>query len=799
MMLLNGLLALGALAFTIPLAIHLLYRSKFKTIQWGAMHLLEPVVRINRRRIQWMHLLLLLVRCLLPILLAFCLSLPLLTGCRALPGDVPQTLVIVVDDSLSMAARDASGVSRIERVKHELADYLTGLTRRDEIIWIPASEIRTAPSVSGRGTMGTADALARLRNLAATTGPFDLAQVIRAGITAADHGSHLERRVMIVSDFQSCNVNDAAIDGLRTLTHASPSDHAPPLVQFWDVGGDASSLENVSVDSIETLSPAVVPDRQTRFAARVRNASDTPVDKARVSWAINGVAVEPELVSIPARSTSLVHHTAALSKSGIHEISVSVDHPDALIEDNQRSMAVEVIREIDVVLVDGQPGAKPLEGETDYLAIALSPFAFAHQEEVDAVRASVISPAELLKRITHAPPNIIVLANVASLSEDQQTKIAEFVYAGGSLILFDGQNLDDATYAKSWKYGSTTMPLPAKLEEIVGVPSGDRDSAMRLGDLNSQYTPWSRLAPAEQRPLSGVDVHAYRKLVPITPRNEPNSQQESEPESELRADAESVVLLAMANGDPVVVSAQRGRGRIVQFAIPCDDSWTSLPLRRVYLPMMQQLTLDLIGSGKATTVSTGEPMLISLDEFRSNPRHESTPQDAKDANVVIPTGQAKSARDSESSGDAELDVEAPFFTAQTPHSSEVRIELPGDWQRDGTAPLLWTQTNHAGLYRFRQLRTLPDDVQVVTSTIRVAEVPAEESQLRATEGDRLTAVAEIIGATLHRDVASIQDAEQTRRFGREIWRWFLYALLIAMVLEMVVQQQLVQKNRGGVA
>ena len=36
MTLLNGLLAFGALAFTIPLAIHLLFRSRFKTVDCEA-------------------------------------------------------------------------------------------------------------------------------------------------------------------------------------------------------------------------------------------------------------------------------------------------------------------------------------------------------------------------------------------------------------------------------------------------------------------------------------------------------------------------------------------------------------------------------------------------------------------------------------------------------------------------------------------------------------------------------------------------------------------------------------------
>ncbi|WP_372720417.1 BatA domain-containing protein [Novipirellula sp.] len=796
MMFLNGLLAFGALAFTIPLAIHLLYRSKFKTIQWGAMHLLEPVVRINRRRIQWMHLLLLLLRCLLPILLAFCLSLPLLTGCRALPGDTAQTVVMIIDDSLSMAARDESGVSNVDRIKSQLGDYLGNLSRRDEIIWMPASEIHSVASTAGRATMGTNDARDRLRRLTASSGPFDLAKVVRAGIAAADNGSHLERQVLVVSDFQSCNVNDASLEGLKTLMQASPSDLARPAIHFLNIGGTLNARENLSVDSIETMSPALVPDRRTTFSARIRNASDKAVSDARVTWSIDGVNAEAGLVSVAARSTSMINHTAAFTSSGIHEVAVTVEHPDALLEDNRRSVAVEVIREIDVLLVDGQPGKEPLSGETDFLAIALSPFAFAQQDQVDAVRASVISESELLKRMSEQPPNIVVLANVGSLSDEQQVKIADFVYNGGSLVLFDGVNLTKAEYIKSWKSGEGEMPLPAQLDVIIGSPDSDTETPMRIGNLNSQYTPWARLAPGDQRPLSGVDVFAYRKLIPrvIQARVIQDGKGKND-NAKAPSDSDSIVLMSMSSGDPLVVSAQRGRGRVVQFAIPADDSWTSLPLRRIYLPMMQQLALDLIGSGRATTVITGEPMIVSLDEFQQNDDVVSE-SESTDAKSNPSKTKAKQAAGQVA---ADSDAEPPIFTVQPPRSSETTIPLPSDWKADEATELVWAETRQAGVYRFRQIRRQADGERVVTSTVRVAEVPAEESQLRDTEPERVVAAAEMIGATLHADLDSIESAEQNRRYGREIWRWFLFALLIAMILELVVQQQIVHKNHGSIA
>ena len=71
---LNIGLAFGAAAVVIPLLIHIFNRSRFKVVTWGAMHLLESVLRVNRRQVQLEQIILLIIRCAIPILLALCLA-----------------------------------------------------------------------------------------------------------------------------------------------------------------------------------------------------------------------------------------------------------------------------------------------------------------------------------------------------------------------------------------------------------------------------------------------------------------------------------------------------------------------------------------------------------------------------------------------------------------------------------------------------------------------------------------------------------------------------------------------------
>ena len=71
---LNAALVAGVFALAIPIIIHLFHKSRFKIVKWGAMHLLEAVLRTNQRRIKIEQWLLLAIRCAIPAILALCMA-----------------------------------------------------------------------------------------------------------------------------------------------------------------------------------------------------------------------------------------------------------------------------------------------------------------------------------------------------------------------------------------------------------------------------------------------------------------------------------------------------------------------------------------------------------------------------------------------------------------------------------------------------------------------------------------------------------------------------------------------------
>lgn len=777
MSLLNAALAFGAFAFAIPLIIHLFFRSRFKTVDWGAMYLLESVVRVNRRRMQVTNLLLLLLRCLIPILLAFCLARPVWTGLRALAGDAPKTLVIAIDDSRSMSVTPPGQPSRIEIAKQEIRKVLSELTRRDEVILVRSSRLGAVPA-----KMGVSDALAKLRRINAKGDAVSIGKLMEAASVAAEEGSYQRRQILLVSDFQSNAVEASSLDLARQIAdtdamNAKSGGGNRLVIDMLDVGDQWDELANVSVDSVTIESPVVVSKRSSIYLATLRNAAELPANDLRVVWSIDGKSLEPRVVSIDAKSTATNRLTHTIDQPGMHEVAVMISRGDALVDDNRRSVAVEVMDEINVLLVDGKPSSKPLGGQADFLAIALSPFAFGGDDRPDPVRASVVSYQNFEKALTENDIRVVVLAGVGRLSDSAKQRITTFVHDGGALVVFDGPAVQPDLYNQAWRTKDAELSFPASMGDIVGNPDGPTAAGNVAGDDNaasdaflidkpaSLYGPWRILSRGDENPLAEVRLSAYRQL--NLSDQDSSDQDNADQDNTDHKNAEPTdrfVMLKTVDGAPLAVMASVGDGTVVQFAISGNDAWSNLPLRPVFLPLVQQLVLDLAGKRSDAMINVGQPIVINQRDW---PKQVAEPS--------VPTRTS--------------------YTARTPRG-EIQLETPADGD-----PTRLTATYDPGVYRIqKRITDLKDpEKSEVFETMRIADVNASESLLVDVGDKRLDALSKILNANVFQNAAVLQTADRSRSFGREIWRWLLALLLFALVAELWLQQNLVarRKRAGG--
>src|SRR5436305_10949582 len=106
----------GALAAAIPVAIHLFFRSRYRTVPWAAMKFLLTSVEQTSRRLKFQELLLLLLRMLVLAMLAFAFARPISSMLRGTGRGDAVDAVFVMDVSYSMGARDGAE-TRFERAQ----------------------------------------------------------------------------------------------------------------------------------------------------------------------------------------------------------------------------------------------------------------------------------------------------------------------------------------------------------------------------------------------------------------------------------------------------------------------------------------------------------------------------------------------------------------------------------------------------------------------------------------------------------------------------------------------------------
>ena len=190
-----GLLSLAGL----PILVHLLSRAKPPEYRFSNIEFLRRVSRLTARFRRPKDWLLLALRTLALLLLAAAFALPVLVSKNsALPGE-KSTVVLLIDRSASMAARDDGTGSRFEIACAEAAKYLESIKPDNaNIVWIDAEPDSAFPA-PGPNFGYLTDQLKQAeprQEAGALAAAFDLA--MRQYSDAKGY-----RELVIISDFQA--------------------------------------------------------------------------------------------------------------------------------------------------------------------------------------------------------------------------------------------------------------------------------------------------------------------------------------------------------------------------------------------------------------------------------------------------------------------------------------------------------------------------------------------------------------------------------------------------------------------
>ena len=551
---------------SIPVLIHLLNRRRYRRVPWAAMRFLKISVDQNQRRMRLEDWILLLLRCAVVALLASLLARPVLEGVSGVPGS-KVAAAIIVDNSASMGSQEG-GVTRLALAREAAHEILSGLPQGSPVV---VGDVFRAHEASADHEF----ARARIDAITQTERHADLILATKEAIGALDGQAVVDRELYVITDGHAEEWGSLAALGGRFSDIT-----AGVRVQLITVGSSLNANLGISRLTPAAALPAV--DQPFRIDVDVTNFGEAPVIRVPVKVLVDGQASgNPWIIEElgPGRSETATLYTA-LPGPGYHRVTVALEGDKAPFDDRQ-TVVMRARDEVNVLLVDGEPGAEDRDSETFFLREALAPVPPAERSSYP-VKPRVVSgsnlEAEALDRY-----EAVVLANVADVSLAFADRLARFVEKGGGLVVFPGGNFRPESY-NALLYRRHGL-LPASF-----VP--------REGDIGPRTR---SLIPAETNPLSlERDLLAGVKFRQI--------QRLQLGEGDYR------VNLRYDDGQPALVESNYGQGKVFVFTSSADLAWNDFAVRPAYVPFVSRVLGGIVPSRENNlNVAAGDPVRYRLD------------------------------------------------------------------------------------------------------------------------------------------------------------------------------------------
>lgn len=739
---LNPLLLFGALAFAIPLVIHLLNRRRLQEVHWGAVHLLHNVVKKNHRRLRIEQLLLLMIRIGIPILLALLMAKPVLTRSIKWLKDQRISTLFLIDNSYSMRASGMGDASHFSHAKESITKITENLTAGSDTagLLIAGDQPR---NLTDDPMTGRKEFVERLQQVSANGNPAGVAQALQASLAELNEMDNVAREVIVVSDFQSKDwLSPAAAMHRRSAVESLGEGKTPVNITLLRVGentegGSAAKRENLAVLSVVPSQAVVGVNQKVVLRATIANFGRQSYPDLEVRCIIDGQPHRASRITVGPEQQMQALFTHTFDSPGTHVVEVQLE-PDGLPIDDHFVTVVPVLDNLPTLLLVNRENlaASPLQGDADFVELALQPHgssALNPRELKDLIVTNKMSEDRAHDQI-YAESRVAIMTNVNQM-RGGLGRLREFVKRGGGLLIFLGGDADVDWYNREmFQSGDGLLPMPILRVDGKGMPAATAARASvrsqvfehpalsffndpRNGQLGrASWTRWFRLGMSDDIPTDVKEKVAKN----------------------------AIVLARLSQGDPLFVEKKYGEGRVIMAAVPADASWGNLPTHPFFVPLMQRLVTNLAASvAPPRNLSPGNKIVSFVPHNHPG----------RTVQIVDPSGEV--------------------------HECNVKRE-----RRRGIVE--FSETWKPGTYR------LTDATGKVEHY--VVNLTRSESDLTLLSGDEIRTLSKEMDAPVANGWQEYLALDRERRMGTGIWRPLIWVLLALLFIEVLFQQWMTRRK-----
>ncbi|TRD20596.1 DUF4159 domain-containing protein [Palleronia caenipelagi] len=217
------------------------------------------------------------------------------------------------------------------------------------------------------------------------------------------------------------------------------------------------------------------------------------------------------------------------------------------------SLVDDALRRREVAILAGQENREGLQllDPLHFLRQALDPV-------TDLIEGS-------LDEVLLANPDTIILADVARVTDTQETALTDWVEGGGLLVRFAGPRLAASDLARVSEDALMPVRLRAGGQSVGGAMSWGE--AKRVQDF------------PESSPFFGLPVPAEVEV---------SAQVLAQPDPGLS----ERTIASLADGTPLVTRKPLGAGQVVLFHVTANAEWSTLPLSGLFVAMLERLAVS---------------------------------------------------------------------------------------------------------------------------------------------------------------------------------------------------------------
>ena len=689
---LNPLVLFGLIAASIPIIIHLLNLRKLKVIEFSSLQFLKEMQKNKMRKIRIKQILLLILRTLAIIFLVLSFSRPTIRNINlaGLGSEVKNTIILVIDDTPSMSVEDKQG-SYISQAKKLAEKILESSEEGDEIYLIRFSDLNILKENFEPVSKNIAQR--EIENVEVKDISKTFVEVFLSVSKILDQTKNLSKEVYILTDFQKTNLPE----DLSNLPKLDKSFDANTRIYVFKIG--EKEAFNISIDSLQVLTKIFEMNKPVTITASLTNHSSENGVNVSSNLYFNDKKVAQKGIDIKSNSSGNFSFTGQIKEYGFNSGRLEIEDDDFL-KDNFRYFNFFVPEKIKVLMVSENPN------DLFFVNLVLS-------QTVDDNSEPVFSITQTSTQFfnSYKPENYDILIISSPEKIFNLNPLKNFIQNGGRVVILPGINSSVISFSKAIE--------SLGLNTINGV-TGSKDtksSFTRFREIDFNHPIFSGIFSEKvQKKIESPKIFQSFNYKPTLSGKE---------------------IISLENNYSFLAEEKIGNGVVLLFTSAIDLSWSELPLKPIFVPMINRIALYANSNNSNLDFLAGEE--IQFKPFKRI------------------TGQLK---------------------IQTPDGKEIVYSSEN------------FVTDFVNLGKFEtagNYKVFEDDKLIGIISINI---DARESNLSKLEEKQLEKFAEVsFPASRLKILGSEKNPAEVisqERYGTELWKLFLILSIICLVLEMII-------------